>query len=198
MNNYLSIDCANKSLAIGLYSCDSNIKQKISIDNISDINNLIKIHFVKVYDLTPGKKLTETTVFEKTIGLKNVLKEVNTLIAKYIETSEYELLIEFQMNVNDKSKCVFNQIVYEYVDKCNIHTMPPAKKNLIYLHKELKYCNIMNISNSNYKCNKDHSKYNFIYFLTAFDYLYLLIGVNKKNYDDMADTFTQFIAHIIL
>jgi hypothetical protein len=205
MKHYLSIDCANKSLAIGLYSIDSEFTtQLINIiqansdiaDNYNTLNELIIVRFLKVFDLTPNKKITDTDILEKSIALKQVLHEIIELTNDTIG-SEYELLVEYQMNVNDKSRCVYNQIIYEFIDKCVIHRMIPSKKNLIHLKPELSYGNIMNNSNSNYRCNKNHSKYNFLHFIDSFKYTNLIKPLKKSNYDDIADTFMQLIAFLL-
>ena len=196
--HYLSIDCANKSLAIGLYSIVSNFKECITNPNKNELDNYIKINFIKVIDLIPDKKLKDTNIYDKSKSLKINLDKINKEIITAIADQPFELLIEYQMNVNDKSRCIYSQIIYEYIDKCTIHTMPPSKKNILYMNKQLMYGEIMNNSNSNYLCNKNHSKYNFVYYLLVFNKLDLLKSIKKKNYDDIADTFMQCLAHIIL
>jgi hypothetical protein len=65
MKHYLSIDCANKSLAIGLYSIDFEFVNELKyvVDNNLDIfdkedsiKSLIEIKFLKVFDLNLIKK----------------------------------------------------------------------------------------------------------------------------------------------
>ena len=205
MKHYLSIDCANKSLAIGLYSIKSDFVNELNyvVDNNIDVfdkhdsmSSLIEIKFLKVFDLTPNKKITDTDILEKSIALKNVLSDIIELTNSLIG-NEYELLVEYQMNVNDKSRCVYNQIIYEFIDKCPIHRMIPSKKNSIHLKPELSYGNVMNNSNSNYRCNKNHSKYNFLHFINSFNYTHLIKPLKKSNYDDIADTFMQLIAFLL-
>jgi hypothetical protein len=196
--HYLSIDCANKSLAIGFYSVIYDFKKDLKNINENNINKVIKINFLKVYDLIPDIKLKNSDYLERTKQLKITLNEVNYLISKYIlNNNDINVLIEYQMNVNDKSRCIYNQIIYEYIDIYKIYSITPMYKNIIYLHKNLKYSNIMNISNNNYQCNKNHSKYNFLYFIIMFDEYEKLKDIRKKNYDDIADTFTQMIAFLI-
>ena len=205
MKHYLSIDCANKSLAIGLYTIQDGFANELKHITQNNLNikdrydimqSLFTINFLQVFDLTPNKKIKDTDIFEKSIALKVVLKtiieQINTLVG-----NDYELLIEYQMNVNDKSRCVYNQIIYEFIDKCKIHSMTPSKKNLFHLTPELSYGNIMNNSGSNYKCNKNHSKYNFLHFLHSFNCDFMLNGIKKSNYDDIADTFMQLMAFIL-
>ncbi len=196
--HYLSIDCANKSLAVGFYSIISNFKECLANPNSNELDNYIKFNFIKVIDLIPDQKLKDTNIYDKSSSLKSNLLEINNQITDCIGTEKFELIIEYQMNVNDKSRCVYSQIIYEYIDKCIIHTMPPSKKNILFMHKQLMYGEVMNISNSNYICNKNHSKYNFIYYLLVFNKIELLKNIKKKNYDDVADTFMQFLAHVLL
>lgn len=194
-NYYLSIDCANKSLAIGLYGIIKNFNYEIK--NNTDYDKYIKIYFLCVFDLLENKKLNESNNIERTQKLKTTLNEIIIKVKDIIDNNDYTLLIEYQMNINDKSRCVYNQIIYEFSDKCKIVTMKPSEKNKIYLHKELSYGEVMNISNSNYVCNKNHSKYNFIYFLFCFGNLHLLKNIKQKNIDDISDTFTQMLAFVL-
>jgi hypothetical protein len=196
---YLSIDCATRSLAVGFYSCISNVRSVLSSPTEGDLDSAIQVHWINLIDLTDGKKATDVSALDKARSLKSHMTKIKKQVHDTIgEEMRYNILIEFQMNVNDKSRAVYNQLLYEFCDCGDIVCMPPALKNTVYLHKGLMHGEFMDKCSSNYQANKNHSKYNFVYYLCIYNQLGLLKGIKAKNYDDVADTFMQFLAHIIL
>ncbi len=206
---YLSIDVANKSLAINFIKY---IKPKqILVDKITTVNELkelnnkinevITFYICEVIDLLPNKKVKNTTIIERANALKIYIKNLNLRINKIIDEldiSKIKLLIELQPSFNDKSRATFNQLIYEFSDNniYKIKIMNASYKNTIYLHKDLKHSNFIKKYSNNYLANKNHTKENFIYFLKQFNLMHLLKKIKKKNYDDIADSFMQVLAYI--
>lgn len=212
---YLSFDCANKSLAVGLYYIDADFLQSIK-KIISDyeknrddttlpefnkrINDLINILYVDVLDILPNKKVKDVEIIERSAMLKSAIQKVNQIVQEKIPSGEsITVCIEYQMNVNDKSRTVYSQLIYEYAtqEQCTIRIMKPLLKNTIYFSPELQYCHIVQKYNSVYCANKQHAALNFLYFINTFGYTEMIKSIKKKNIDDIADTFMQVMAHII-
>ena len=211
---YLSFDCANKSLAIGLYCISStlkdSIKSYIQLYNTGvyhdqfkeDVKKLIHIAFIDVLDIVPNQKVKDTDIIERTRALKKALYCINEKVQSYRkeDTHPLQVCIEYQMNVNDKSRTVYNQLLYEYADEhlYKLIIMKPLLKNTIYLEESLKYCYIIEKYNSTYRCNKQHSKLNFLHFIQVFQLEEKIKHIPKKNLDDVADTFMQVLAYLLL
>ncbi len=209
---YLSIDVANKSLAVSfIYYNKRDIKSNnIKITNLSSlclfnnqINNIIKYYICEVTDLIPNKKLKQTNITERSRALNAYLKKlivkINNLIIE-LEIKKIKLLIELQPSFNDKSKTIFNQIIYEFSSNeiYKIKVMNASYKNLIYFDKTLIHSNFIKKYANNYLANKNHTKYNFLYFLKSFNLMHLIKNIKKKNYDDIADSFMQIIAYVYI
>lgn len=181
---YLSIDVATKSLAIGIY--------KINIEDMSSeetIDNIIEPILMNVYDLGNGKNAKDTSIEDKARALKLVLDEVDKHLIEPFST-----LIEYQMNANHMSNAIYNMIVYHFASKSTIHTIKPTLKNTIHLHKSLKLSDFLATASSNYTANKNHCKYNFMYFMGLFGLYDKIKHIQQKNIDDIADTFMQCLA----
>ena len=184
--NYLSFDCANRSLAV----CYITL-------NTADIkHNTGKIHILKVIDLTKGAKIDTVG---RAILLKKCLCALDTEILdmKSPYNTPNTILIEYQMSVNDKSRCVSNQILYHYscINNASVHLVGPTLKNKICFSEDdsLSHGVFMEKYASKYTANKNHTKANFLYWLTKRN-LNSIIKENKikkKNIDDVADAFIQ-------
>lgn len=215
---YLSFDCANKSLAVGLYYIDSNFLQSTksiisecnsaeewkSESNIRILNqridSLMDILYVDVLDILPNKKVKDVNIIERSSMLKKAIEQVNTIITEKIPSDvSITVCIEYQMNVNDKSRTVYSQLVYEYSNRENytIMIMKPLLKNTIFFSEELQYCHIVEKHNSVYRANKIHSSLNFMHFIHIFGHDEKIKHIKKKNIDDIADTFMQVMAYIL-
>lgn len=205
---YLSFDPANKSLAIGLYKIDNDWRSKyrlifenLNINNLEESNeqldNLIQILYVDVIDMMPGKNVKDTNLIERSLLLKQTLENINNKIKHIGEI--INVCIEYQLNLNDKSRCVYSQLIYEYSNpnKYKINCIKPSLKNSITINKNMPYSNYISKYSSNYKANKIHSKDNFLYFIKIFKLEDKIKHIKKKNLDDISDTFTQIIAYII-
>jgi hypothetical protein len=214
---YLSFDIANKSLAISLISFDKEYKKKINqiINNNYEstlismntlnkqLNNIINYHIYEVVDLIPQQKVKNTTIIYRSNKLKEYLNKLNIHIQEIKNKNNIDkltVLIEYQPSFNEKSRTIYNQIIYEYSDNnlYNIFIMNPLYKNKIYFNNELKHSSFMQKYNNNYIANKNHTKSNFLYFLDKYNLEHVIKNIKKKNLDDLADSFMQIIAYIYI
>ncbi len=217
---FLSIDVANKSLAISFLEYNnilyknvnlikinnnnsqlSNIKDLININN--NLNNIIKYYICEVIDLLPNKKVRNCGILERSNALKEYLIALKIRIEEYINNlniSKITLLIENQPSFNDKSRTAFNQIIYAFSknDIYKIKVMNPMYKNFISFKPELKHYNFIKKYSNNYLANKNHTKENFLYFIDKFHLKSIIKKIKKKNYDDIADSFMQIFAYIFI
>ena len=212
---YLSFDIANKSLAISLISFDKEYKKKINqiINNNYEstlismntlnkqLNNIINYHIYEVVDLIPQQKVKNTTIIYRSNKLKEYLNKLNINIQEIKNKNNIDkltVLIEYQPSFNEKSRTIYNQIIYEYSDNnlYNIFIMNPLYKNKIYFNNELKHSSFMQKYNNNYIANKNHTKSNFLYFLDKYNLEHVIKNIKKKNLDDLGDSFMQIIAYI--
>ena len=197
----LSFDCANRSLAvcyttvnINLYNDLKDVCREKNVKKCIDlINTYVIIHVLKVYDLTKGKK---TDTVARSVLLKKCLIEIDTLI-KNTETTPDQVLVEYQMSANDKSRCVSQQILYHYsgLPNTNISLVGPTLKNKICFanNNTLEHSTFMEKYVSKYTANKNHSKANFLYWFDLFGLTHLIRenNISRKNIDDIADAFMQ-------
>ena len=216
---YLSIDVANKSLAISFIKYIKLKHLKILSNETTDItettklktlmnfnkqlNESISYYICEVIDLIPNKKVKNTSQLERTTSLKAYLQKLQERINDYINQFniiKITVLVELQPSFNDKSRAAFNQIIYEFSNLpiFKIKIMNASYKNTISLNKNLTYSNFIKKYSNNYLANKNHCKENFLYFLKSFNLLHLIKDIKKKNYDDIADSFMQMIAYIYI
>ena len=209
--NILGIDCANKSFGVCVVKHDKEWRKKHTriykkfMSSSKDIDAFIgvfkefnelydtvyDIKYLKVFDLIPGKKLKDSSRFERTSGLKKVLKDTCVLHPKIDLT-----LIEYQMSSNDKSRAVFSNTYYHFVDKCDTFKVGPSCKNMIAFNKKLRHSHFTEKYTA-YTANKNHSKENLKYWLKLFNKEKLLSGIQKKNYDDAADSFLTILGKML-
>jgi hypothetical protein len=193
----LSFDCAIRSLAVCFISVDpiheiTKTPEEKSVDRkVYDEN--VKIHILKVFDLTKGEKIN--TVLRTSL-LKECLISIDILI-KELKIKPDQVLVEYQMSANDKSRCVSNGILYHYscIKNLNIELVGPSLKNKICfsLDETLTHGSFMEKYASKYTANKNHSKANFIYWLKLYGLTSIIQEnkIEKKNIDDIADAFMQ-------
>lgn len=210
MKRVLSFDCANRSLAVCYASINKNTYAPLmeAIQNSKDNKELyldyVQIHFVKVFDITSGKKFDTV---QKSILLKTQLQELDAQIktesdklnrtygVSKSDEPYSQVLIEYQMSVNDKSRAVSQQLVYHYCDKANVYLVGPTLKNKIDLSadRSLSYGDFIAKYSSKYIANKNHTKQNFLHYLYKTELSDIINPIKKKNYDDIADSFAQII-----
>jgi len=216
--SYLSFDIANKSLAVSLISFDKNYKETMKSENILNnyesvlnalnimnkkLNNIIKYHIYEVTDLIPQQKVRETTLIHRSGKLKEYLYKLNLQIDKVKKDNNIEkltVLVEYQPSFNEKSRTIYNQIIYEYSDNklYKLYIMNPLYKNKIYFSNELKHSYFIQKYNNNYIANKNHTKKNFLYYLNVYNLDHIVKKIKKSNIDDLADSFMQIIAYIYI
>jgi hypothetical protein len=194
----LSFDCANRSLAVCYLSIDdnyaTNLRSALKTNTITEyakvIENYIRIHIIRIYDVTKKEKCPTV---ERTILLKKCLNEIDDVVKKCGVGAPDQVLIEYQMSLNDKSRCVSQQILYHYSLKNTMALVGPTLKNKIYFSKNLMHGVFMEKYASKYTANKNHAKENLKYWLKVHGQLQFLENVPKKNYDDLADSFMQIL-----
>lgn len=200
----LGVDCAHKSFALCVVDYNEKWKEEhFSIcgnnknikDTLIKLNNLydtaFKIIYLKVFDLIPDIKLNKSTLPQRTLGLKKLLKKVD----KKFPNLDL-VLIEYQMSSNFKSREIFSNTFYHFIDKCPTFRVGPSLKNTIAFNKELRH-SIFVTKYSDYTANKNHSKENLKYWLKLFKLEKFLLKIKKKNIDDAADSFLTIFSFII-
>jgi|LakMenE18May11ns_1017448.scaffolds.fasta_scaffold9952944_5 hypothetical protein len=214
---YLSFDIANKSLAISLIKFDKEYKQilnktKIKSDNYKntlmnmtklnkELNHIFDYYIYEVVDLIPQQKVRETTLIDRSKKLKEFLNKLNIQIIDIKNKNNIEnitVLVEYQPSFNEKSRTIYNQIIYEYsnIPNYKLYIMNPLYKNKLYFSSNLKHSYFIQKYNNNYIANKNHTKVNFLYFLDQYKLNHIIKKIKKKNIDDLADSFMQILAYI--
>jgi len=199
----ISIDVANKSLAIACFTVSlSSCNERLTV--CADIPNSISIKSLMVCDLIPGKKVSDTSLIERTNSLCIFLIEFTDQLIedKWLEkkaTSAVHLIIEYQMGPNRKSGDVQSQIIYhflQYLPPNNIHIVGPSLKNKLKLFNDpLSHHNhYIEKYQTLYAANKAHTRYLFLSWLKNNKQLNALQQIKKKNYADISDAFCQAIA----
>jgi hypothetical protein len=183
----LSFDCANRSLAVCFMSIN------INTTGIRQTEDDIKIHILKVFDLTKGEKIDTVN---RTVLLKECLNKIDKLVSAS-KVKPDQILVEYQMSANDKSRCVSNGILYHYscIPDTQVSLVGPTLKNKICFSDDetLDHGTFMEKYASRYTANKNHSKANFLYWLELHKCFNLIEEnkIAKKNIDDIADAFMQ-------
>ena len=148
---------------------------------------------MKVFDLTEGKK-TDTVTRARSLklclhGIDQELKDKKITVG--------DVLVEYQMSLNDKSRCVSQQIVYHYTLESKVHIVGPSLKNKIFFSSTLQHCVFMAKYASKYTANKNHAKSNFLYWIDQTDNHAAIASIKKKNMDDIADSFLQIFGWLL-
>jgi hypothetical protein len=205
--NILSIDCANKTLAVvgittnisDLHNLLNFINQSISrINTIYDIKEIEKIiatienlyfllwriSYTDCVDLIPGKKSKEVSVVERCTLLKNFIAKVNKIFPADI------VLIENQMTPNEKTHGIMYCLAYEYSEKSII--VNPRIKNKLNFGAGTLSDFIMNYADIG-KANKEHVIANFNIMLSRIGCSHT--NINKKTISHIGDAVFQVIAY---
>lgn len=212
---FLSYDCANKSLAVILFSYDMHYKKEVTammqsnnctmltkIMNINKIlNNVIEIFYADVIDICPGIKIKNLNIIQKSNLFKNAIVDINKHLELLIEQrnlNRVHVYIERQPTFNVKSSIVYHQLIYEYSNNkiYKIKVMYPMLKNKVTLRPDLAHSSFISYSNNAYRANKNHTKANFLYFIETFGLQNQIKHIKKKNIDDIADAFLQVLVDI--
>ena len=214
----LGIDCANKSLAISIV--EVNIEAFVPTSGSVEerlrhlqeyVDNKIKICYINLFDLIPGKKVRDTSSEYRTRRLKAVLYAIDCVARGFGKIDL--VLIEYQMSHNDKSRDISAKLLYHFSNVCSefssiypvsVPLMPvlyssalivgPSLKQKVSFAPHLKYSLFCEKYCSNYTANKAHSKANFIHFAAIFEYD--ITAIPKKNIDDVADSFMMIVGYL--
>ena len=206
----LGVDCAYKSYALCVVEYDVNWRKehtKIYEDFLktdqktSDIIHTLKtlkklydsiydIKKLEVHNFIPNKKIDNTTLCERTLPLKKMLKKLN-------KEFDFDLvLIEYQMSSNFKSREIFSYTYFYFVDKCPTYKVGPSLKNTLAFKKTLRHSEFLEKYSTDYTANKKHAVENLRYWLKIFNKQNMLEKIKKKNHDDAADAFLTIIGYM--
>lgn len=202
ISNLWRVYKSNKSDRLSKFDVSKNINLYIQL--LDDINKIldktIKIHILEVSDLIPNKKISETSSVERTRELHAYLSAVDEKIAKVLKKpDELVVLIEYQMNANDKSRTIAAQVMYHFT-KYNIpiHYVGPSLKNKLFFKSDLhsNYQNFIERYTTNYAANKNHTKYLLKILLNKLGKASqeMISNIKKKNIDDIADSTIMSVA----
>lgn len=163
----------------------------------SILSNRIRIKHLDVVNILGDENTKDVNILIRASKLKTVLNQIDKEWLTNI-SSKIKVIIEYQLNYNDKSRTVYNQLIYHFSgrDNMDVNVIAPAYKNKLFFSNELRYGEFVSKYNTNYKCNKEHSKANFLYFIDTFYDRELIKHIKNKNLDDIADSFMQAIAFI--
>lgn len=215
---YLSIDSGTKNIGIVFYSFNSdylkdinkaikkqykNIKDikfdDLTTDEIIKVNNIldaiIDVKFFKLVNIIPDEKLKDTDIITRSRNLKKELNKIDEII----DGIHFIMQIEYQMNINNCSLAVMNQIIYHYSDRDNVlslNVIPPARKNKLSFHSDLNHKKFIQKYNTNYTANKMHTKYNLLYYIVVFNRYDLISDYSLKKIDDLADCLFQSLTNL--
>lgn len=159
----------------------------------------IEILFVDVKDLIPDKKLKDTNILERTNNLRKYLNEIDKKISELnISEKNLDILIEYQMGPNDKSRVISAQLLYHFskYSTANIELVGPSLKNSLFFknNEESHYSKFLEKYSTNYSANKAHSKYLFLELLKNIGKSDIINDIKKKNIDDISDSVLMSIA----
>ena len=197
---YISIDVAVRSLAVGVYrlkpfdNMDSYKNDNPSTMN-DNLNSIIQPLFMKVIDINNKQKTKDTSITEKAVALKVTLQSIDEEIKNQITNDKIIVIIEYQMVQNHGANAIFNMIVYHFSGRYQIEIIKPSWKNTIALHPKLTLSNFLATSGTNYKANKQHTRYNMLYLIHMIDKMDMINEIKSSNQDDIADTLMQCLAY---
>jgi hypothetical protein len=173
------------------------------------LDNRIELIYINVFDLIPSKKLENCNFHDVLINLKYVLHCLN----HQLEQPDI-ILIEYQMNANDKSRGISRYIEGFYTElqaptempkfafssypmiqhqiekkENNVHIINPNLKNAYQIDPSEKGAYSYYIQRyTNKSANKKHTVHNFIYYLNQVGKQDIIKNVDIKL-DDAADAF---------
>jgi Poxvirus A22 protein len=210
MKTFISYDCASKSLAMchvtvltslreDLYTCLSAWSRgektfdETNAELARLVNGWVIIHKLEVTDLIPGKKVREVNELDRTRALKSYLRKVddNITATRAVDT----VIVEHQpprisSAANSNSTYVSMQLMLWYCD-FPLVLIDPKRKNNITCKKVGSYAEIREKAKDNYSARKRHSKLTFEHLVSVFGWEKHLVGIPKKNMDDISDAVLQ-------
>ena len=178
MKKILSFDCASKSLGVSIVKIDG----KIELELYETINIL-------TLDGSENRLITETTTTERSKLLKKYLKKFDNI------EKDTQILIEYQMDANDKSREIYHYLIYHFSD-FSIELFNPKLKNKIHFGKYHISDYYAKYANSEY-ARKKHSSDLGKYFCSELNLIGPNIGdVRNKKDDDCAEALLQTLAFL--
>ena len=194
----LSLDPATKNMGCSILYIDNDKFKEFKESFKSSKSTIILDNNLKIKELDK-KKLSDTdeiTIEDLAITLSNVLKDIDN---KY--KIEF-VIVENQMNINDKTKAIMTMIIYHYISKSiPVEKISPAVKGQVsYKTKNGIVVNIQNsesLKSTSYQANK--------HFATEFLKAWTLDNdietydkiIKEKKIDDMGDVLLQSYAFLI-
>lgn len=202
----LSFDCANRSLAICYATITDDAMYARSLSAALEtkdvkkceelINSYTIVHILKIVDVTKTK--TMPPFIKRTSLLKKALSVIDAEILKLdgdAGKGPDTVLIEYQMSLNDKSRCVSQQLAMHYIPVVGVtpavYSVGPTLKNKVHFAADLDHGGFMEKYSTTYAANKNHARKNLEHWLKIHNHEHFLKNVPKKNWDDLADAFMQ-------
>lgn len=180
------------------------------------VNSIIQIKYMNIFDLASEGKVKETKYSEVVKRLKYILY----CLDKQLPSPDV-VLIEYQMNVNDKARGISRYIEEYYLPigadatityamsdypleafdlpdvqrNTQVYTVMPALKNAYQVDPSEagEYQTFIQKYNTNYTANKAHAVHNFKYFLQTRGLSHVIKNTRNKL-DDISDAFMMAYA----
>jgi hypothetical protein len=201
---------------------------KLSLQCINDIevlfDTIITPIMFDVVDLIPNKKVKDTTPSLRASRLRAYLYSIDELylndLINDFPNDKFQVLLEYQMGPNDKSRNVGSQILYHYspmdtsfkntntkkinhtfyknqqIKNYSIDIVGPSLKNKLNMYKPLSF--FTEKYTKKYDANKKHSKDTFLYWIKHKKIENMIVNIPKKNLDDIADSVNMTLAWILI
>jgi hypothetical protein len=177
-NHNLEINDENNAFNI-IYSFNEKLI-KLNKDIQSILDNIVVIHRLEVVNLLPEEEeISIHNMLKRSSRLKAFLINIDIFVEHINKNKEnYQVLIEYQMRGNDKSRGVVSQLIYHYSEhqqtyqsslfdptkkssiQTNVHLIGPSLKNKIHFDDGGKMHNFYSKYTKTYNANKAQSKYN--------------------------------------
>ncbi len=209
----LSFDVANRSLGESLcrYKTpnirhiselyDSMPPTNVIRETIDALESTMEILHATVTDLL-GKSVKSVAPVDRARALRNRLEEIDDMLNREVMAAravtaaspEIIVLVEYQMNINDKRRCVANQLLYHFC-RYKIFLINPSIKNAFSAGPD--YADSIARHATNYAGNKAHARANLLCVLRDLGREELLKPLKKSNYDDLADSIIMSICWVM-
>lgn len=194
----VSFDVAHKSLGVCIAECTMHaspvlemVASAILEKNAKRARELLQgpQHVqLFVFDLLKNTKLENTTLVQRSKALVDVMKTIEPVLPQ-----EYQVLVEYQMSANDKSRLLSAQIVYHFVHLGKpVEIVGPSLKQSINFGKT-SFRDFISTHRSNYNANKAHSRF----VLEAWCRQFCpeaIHNIRRANLDDAGDAFLMMIS----
>lgn len=176
-----------------LVGIDSGIKSlAISVIRINNEKEIKLLH-VSVHDLLENKTTKKMKLIDNITIARKLKNELQILEEKIEDISnnneEINVLIEFQLGLNIKSKSIASYCIYHFCDKYNVEIIFPGLKTKYSFKQELDLGTFIKKYSTNYHAQKMCSKNNFLFWIERNKKIGMLKNIKKKNIDDIADAF---------